>query len=247
MIEPVLLRNMNGNVLTLTLNRPQSHNAMDSALCRDLITALELADQDTGVSIVVIRGAGRSFCAGADTNEFKKLDPSQTANVKDRASLSAGIHAALARMQTPVIAAVRGYALGGGCGLALACDLVVAEEGAVFGYPEIRHGLVAAVVMANLARQIGRKPAMDLVLTGRRIMAAEALTMGLINRVLPADSFESGLEQTVQSIASHYREALRATKRLFAEVAEMDLLEGIDRGRRANEEMRSIRAAMMSS
>lgn len=243
MSEPVLLSNQSGKVLTLTLNRPDVHNAMDSALCRALIDALEQADQDESVNVVVIGGAGRSFCAGADTNEFKHLTPEQRANVKDRAGLSAGIHTALARMQTPVIAAVKGYALGGGCGLALACDLVVAHEGASFGYPEIKHNLVAAVVMANLTRQIERKAAMDLILTGRRVAAPEALQLGMINRIFDDASFEDGVREIAENVGGHYRGALRLTKSLFNTVAEMDLISGIDRGRLANEEMRSLRAA----
>ncbi|MFC4626141.1 enoyl-CoA hydratase/isomerase family protein [Daeguia caeni] len=243
MTEPVLLSSQSGKILTLTLNRPEVHNAMDSALCRALIDALQQADHDESVNVVVICGAGRSFCAGADTNEFKHLTPEQRANVRDRAGLSAGIHTTLARMQTPVIAAVHGHALGGGCGLALGCDLVVAHEGASFGYPEIRHHLVAAVVMANLTRQIGRKAAMDLVLTGRRISAREALQLGMINRLHDDASFEQGVRELAETVAGHYRGALRLTKHLFNTVAEMDLISGIERGRLANEEMRSLRAA----
>ena len=243
MSENVLLSAQEGAVLTLTLNRPDAHNALDSALCRALIAALQAADEDESVSLVVLRGAGKSFCSGADTREFKHLTPEQRANVKDRAALSSGIHTTLARMKTPTLAAVRGYALGGGCGLALACDMVVAEAGASFGYPEIKHGLVAAVVMSNLSRQIGRKAAMELVLTGRRITPQEALAMGLINRVAAAEDFEAVVAELSAQIGSHLRGALRLTKGLFNEVADLDHLSGIAKGQAANEAMRALRKA----
>lgn len=241
MTQPVLLTAQEGAVLTLTLNRPEAHNALDSALCRALIAALEAADDDESVSVVVLRGAGKSFCSGADTREFKHLTPEQRANVKDRAALSSGIHTSLAKMKTPVIAAVRGYALGGGCALALAADLVVADDSATFGYPEIKHGLVAAVVMSNLTRQIGRKAAMELVLTGRKLTALQAMDMGLVNRIASADQFEDSVTELAQLIASHLRGALRMSKGLFYEVADLPHLEGIQRGQAANEAMRALR------
>lgn len=241
MTDQILLSAQDGAVLTLTLNRPEAHNALDSALCRALIAALHVADDDESVSVVVLRGAGKSFCSGADTREFKHLTPELRANVKDRAALSSGIHTTLAKMQTPVIAAVRGYALGGGCGLALAADLVIAEDGATFGYPEIKHGLVAAVVMSNLTRQIGRKAAMELVLTGRKLTAAQAKEMGLVNRVIPAEDFEASVNELAQLIGGHSRGALRLGKGLFNEVSDLPHLDGIQRGQAANEAMRALR------
>ena len=138
-----------GTVRLLRLNRPEKHNALNTALTTALLDALRQADRDDAVRAVVLTGNGKSFCAGADTGEFSALTPEQPDAVLRRADLTTDLQLVFSRMVKPVIGAVHGNALGGGAGLALACDLTVMAEDVRFGYPELRHGIVAAVVMRD--------------------------------------------------------------------------------------------------
>lgn len=241
MTSPLLIENR-GAVRVLTLNRPDQLNAMDSDLYTRLIDALKAADADDSVRAVVLRGAGTSFCSGADTREFSKLTPDQAEMVEYRAGLTYGLHKTIPEMSKPVIAAVHGYAVGGGCGLALACDVTIAADTVKMGYPEIKHGLVAAVVMANLTKQVGRKAAFELVSTGRLVDGADAKARGMVTRVVPAGTeFDEAL-RVAEQLAERVPSALQATKRLFQAVADVPLAEGLDLGRQANEAMRAYRA-----
>ena len=163
-----------GAVRILTMNRPEKHNALNTALTQSLVDALRDADTATDVHAVVLTGAGKSFCAGADTTEFSALVPEAPHAVGERAQLTANLHLAFSRMAKPVIAAVRGNALGGGAGLAIACDMAVMSATVRFGYPELKHGIVAAVVMSNLVRQMGRKHAFELLAMAEPIDGARA-------------------------------------------------------------------------
>ena len=167
------------------MNRPEKRNALNTALTQELLDALRAADADDAVGCVVLTGAGQGFCAGADLAEFKDLTPDKQPLVEARAELSMQLHLAFPRMAKPVVTAINGAAMGGGAGLALAGDLAVMAEGATLGYPETRHGIVAAIVMANLVRQCGRKAAFELVGLGDPLDAPRALALGLVNRVVP--------------------------------------------------------------
>lgn len=244
---PSLLIENREHVRVLTLNRPEQLNAMDSELYERLIAALQEAEQDASVHAIVICGTGSSFCTGADTKEFAGLTPDRAAQVEYRAGLTYGLHKTIPEMNKPVVAAVQGYAVGGGAGLAVACDITVAEEGAKLGYPEIRHGLVAAVVMANLTKQVGRKAAFELVSLGKLLDAEEARRVGMVTRVVPAGkSLETALEIAAE-LARRVPDALKATKRLFQAVADVPLAEGQQLGRKANEAMRGYRAEALKT
>lgn len=241
MTAPLLIENR-GAVRVLTLNRPDQLNAMDSDLYTRLIDALKAADADDSVRAIVVRGAGTSFCSGADTREFSKLTPDQAEMVEYRAGLTYSLHKTIPEVSKPVISAIHGYAVGGGCGLALACDVTIAADTVKMGYPEIKHGLVAAVVMANLTKQVGRKAAFELVSTGQLVDGAEAKARGMVTRVAPAGTeFDEAL-RVAEQLAERVPSALQATKRLFQAVADVPLAEGLDLGRKANEAMRSYRA-----
>lgn len=242
MMNPSLLIEDRGAVRVLTLNRPELLNAMDSALYERLIEALRQSDADPAVRAIVLCGAGTSFCSGADTGEFASLTPDQEARVEYRAGLTYGLHKTISELSKPVIAAIQGYAVGGGCGLALACDIAIAAESARLGYPEIKHGLVAAVVMANLTKQVGRKAAFDLVSSGRVLKAPEALALGMLTRVVPDGQHLEEALRVAEDLASRVPAALQATKRLFVSVADLPLSEGLVLGRQANEAMRGYRA-----
>ncbi|VCU72522.1 2,3-dehydroadipyl-CoA hydratase [Pigmentiphaga humi] len=238
-----LLIENHGAVRVLTMNRPEKHNALNTALTQSLLDALLQADADPGVHAVVLTGAGKSFCAGADTSEFSALVPEDPLAVNARADLTTRLHLTFSRMAKPVVAAVRGNALGGGAGLAIACDLAVMADNVRFGYPELKHGIVAAVVMSNLARQLGRKHAFELLSMGEPIDGARALALGLANRVEPAEQVLDAAMEVAAKLASWSPIAMGTTKKLFHRVADLTLEEGLAAGRDANVIMRGFRKA----
>lgn len=238
-----LLMEDRGAVRILTLNRPEKHNALNTVLTQELLDSLRAADRDPAIHAVVLTGAGKSFCAGADTTEFSALTPEDPQAVTARADLTTALHLVFSQMNKPVISAVRGNALGGGAGLAIACDLAVMSETVRFGYPELKHGIVAAVVMANLVRQVGRKQAFELVALAEPLDGAGAKAMGMCNRVVPdAQVLETAL-QMAQTIAGWSPVAMATTKRSFHRVADLALGPALEVGRDANVMMRGFRKA----
>jgi enoyl-CoA hydratase/carnithine racemase len=233
-----LLTENKGPVRIITLNRPEKRNALDTALTRDLLETLRATDADEGVRCVVLTGAGPAFCAGADLSEFKGLKDPQAAET--RAELTMQLHLAFSKMITPVVTAINGAAMGGGAGLAIAGDLAVMAQKAKLGYPETKHGIVAAIVMANLVRQIGPKAAFELVALGEPIDAARALELGMVNRVVAAGKLMKEALGFAQKIAAVSRPAMSQTKRLFHEVVDLPLPAALERGRDANKRMRNF-------
>src|SRR3954463_9272852 len=227
-----------GTVRIITLNRPEKRNALDTALTRDLLEALRTADAEEGMHCVVLTGAGPGFCAGADLAEFKGLKDPKAA--KARAELTMQLHLVFSKMDTPVITAINGAAMGGGAGLAIAGDMAVMAEGAKIGYPETKHGIVPAIVMANLVRQVGRKAAFELVALGEPIDAARALRLGMVNRVVPLAKLMSEALSLAEQLAAVAKPAMAQTKRLFHEVAGPPLEAALERGRDANKRMRNF-------
>jgi enoyl-CoA hydratase/carnithine racemase len=233
-----LLIENRGAVRILTMNRPEKRNALNQALTQGLLDALRTADADESVGALVLTGAGQGFCAGADLGEFKELGAGLAA--EDRAELTMQLHLAFTRIKKPIVAAINGHAMGGGAGLAIAADLAVMAEGAKLGYPEPKHGIVAAIVMANLVRQVGRKAAFELVSLGEPIDAEQALRLGMVNRVVARENLLSGALQLAEKLASVRREAMAETKRLFHEVADLPLAAALERGRDTNKRMRNF-------
>lgn len=199
-------------VLSLTLNRPDKRNAIDSAMVEALLAHLGRADLDPDVRVVALYAAGPDFCAGADLGELlASADRDPGENEKDARRLGE-VFIRMRRIPKPVVAVVQGRALAGGCGLASACDLVLAHEQASFGYPEVRRGFVPAMVMAMLYRAVGEKVAFDLVATGRLLRAAEAQAVGLVSRVIPADGFDDRVSELVTGLAAGSGTALALIK-----------------------------------
>lgn len=240
MVEEVMLCEDRGRVRILTMNRPGKLNALNTALTEALLEQLRVADRDESVSVVVLTGAGRAFCAGADIGEFKDFTPDQAARVEHRAQLTMHSHLVFSQIRKPVIAAVRGAAMGGGAGLALACDLVVASENMKLGYPEIRHGILPAIVITNLVRQIGRKAAFELVAKGDPLDANRAWVLGAVNKVAPDECLMDEALALAESLATSKPEALFAIKQLFHKVVDLPLAEGLEEGRKANIAMRAM-------
>jgi methylglutaconyl-CoA hydratase len=203
---------VDAGVLALTLDRPDKRNAMDRDMVAELRAAVDDADVRSDVSVVVLRGAGKDFCAGADLQEL--LDSVDAApETLERHAMELGeLFIALRRLPKPVVAVVHGRALAGGCGLATACDLIVAHEQAQFGYPEIRRGFVPAMAMAMLVRAVGEKTAFDLVATGRLLSADDARAVGLVSRVCESDSFEEAVRALVSELAGASGSALAMIK-----------------------------------
>jgi enoyl-CoA hydratase/carnithine racemase len=240
--DPIfLITEDRGAVRVLIMNRPEKRNALNTALTQELLDALRAADADEAVGCVVLTGAGQGFCAGADLAEFKDLTPENRHLVETRAELTMQLHLAFSKMAKPVVTAINGAALGGGAGLAIAGDLAVMSEDATLGYPETKHGIVAAIVMANLVRQAGRKAAFELVGLGEPIGAQRALALGLVNRAVPAERLLEEALAIAQTLAGASRPAMALTKRLFHEAADLPLAAALERGRDANQRMRAFR------
>jgi enoyl-CoA hydratase/carnithine racemase len=228
-------------VRILTLNRPEKRNALDTALTQELLKQLRVADAEDAVDAIVLTGAGPSFCAGADLSEFKDLQDPQAAEA--RAELTMQLHLVFSKMTTPVVTAINGAAMGGGAGLALAGDLAVMGEHAKLGYPEAKHGIVAAIVMANLVRQVGQKTAFELVSLGEPMDARRALALGLVNRIEPEERVMEEALYLADKLAALPKAAIAQTKRLFYEVVELSLEEALQRAREVNRKMRSFKKA----
>ena len=233
-----LLIENRGKIRILTLNRPDKRNALNTELTQALLKALRVADAEDAVDAIVLTGAGPGFCAGADLAEFKGLKDPKAAEA--RAELTMQLHLVFSKMTTPVVTAINGAAMGGGAGLAIAGDLAVMAQGARLGYPETRHGIVAAIVMANLVRQVGPKTAFELVALGEPIDAKRALELGIVNRVVPLRSLMRESLAIAGKIAAVSKPAMAQTKSLFHEVLDLSLEEALKRGRDVNRRMRGF-------
>jgi enoyl-CoA hydratase/carnithine racemase len=233
-----LLIENRGAVRILTMNRPEKRNALNSELTQGLLDAFRAADADESVGAIVLTGAGQGFCAGADLTEFKDLQAGVAA--ENRAELTMRLHLIFSQIRIPVVSAVNGHAMGGGAGLAIAADLAVMADSAKIGYPEAKHGIVAAIVMANLVRQIGRKAAFELVSLGEPVDAQRALQLGMVNRVCAVSDVMPTALGLAEKLAGVKRVAMAETKRLFHEVADLALAPALECGRDTNKRMRNF-------
>ena len=217
-----------GRVGMITLHRPKALNALNSALMEEVVTAAAAFDADPEIGAIVVTGSPKAFAAGADIKEMAPLGFSE-AFTRD---LFGGWDR-FARTRTPVIAAVAGYALGGGCELAMMCDTIVAADTARFGQPEIDLGLIPGMGGSqHLTRAVGKATAMDMVLTGRQIDAEAALRLGLVARVVPADDLLQEAMSMAQTIASRSLVAAMAAKEAVNAAFETPLEQGLRLERR---------------
>jgi enoyl-CoA hydratase/carnithine racemase len=236
-----LLVDDDGAVRTLTMNRPEKRNALNLALSEALFDALREADGAADIRAIVLTGAGPAFCAGADLSEFAALSSANADLVERRADITAKLHGVFSHLTKPVVTAINGAAMGGGAGLALAGDIAIMSATAKLGYPEVKHGIVASVVMANLVRQAGRKAAFELVATGEPIEASRAVELGLVNRVVAPQMLMHEALQSARAMAAVAPQAMAATKSLFYRVAELPFDEALEAGREMNRRMRAFR------
>jgi 2-(1,2-epoxy-1,2-dihydrophenyl)acetyl-CoA isomerase len=218
--ETIVLTALDDGVLTITLNRPSRLNAVVPALAVELVRALDGAARD-GIRATVIRGAGRAFCSGWD---LKEPGPRSIEDARADAEGLQEVTRATRRVPGPVVAAVHGYALGAGCEIALSCDLVLATESAVFGFPETGVGLAVTGGFTHLLpRVVGATRAKELVLLGRRFTAARAYELGLVNAVVADDALDSELEATLSELREKRPLALRIAKQEIDVGAQTDI------------------------
>ena len=208
---------------TITLNRPKALNALNSQVMVEVTSAAAELDADPGIGAIIITGSEKAFAAGADIKEMASLSFSEVFDADFFAAWSK-----LAAVRTPLIAAVAGYALGGGCELAMMCDVLIAADNAKFGQPEIKLGVLPGMGGSQrLTRAIGKAKAMDLILTGRTIDAAEAERSGLVSRVVPADTLLDEANAVATTISQMSRSAARMAKEAVNRAFESTLTEGL--------------------
>lgn len=221
MSEPVLVVEVAEGVARVTLNRPEVRNALNEALLRELESALRRLEDDPAARVVVLRGAGdRAFCAGADLK--KVADRGTTLQARESFGGLGRILEHMARMRTPVIAQVHGYALAGGCGLAAGADIVVAADDATFGLPEIKVGLLPLIVMAPILRAVGRKRGLLMILSGEPVSAREAYEMGLVSRLVSRGELEATVGALARTLAGYSPTALGLAKEAAGMVPGME-------------------------
>jgi methylglutaconyl-CoA hydratase len=232
--DPVLLESVAGGIARLTLNRPDKRNALNAALVRGLADALDRAAANASVRVVTLAGAGKDFCAGADLAELERAaELGHEESLADARAL-AGLFAKMRSHPRPIVALVHGRALAGGCGLATACDLVLASADAELGYPEVHLGFVPAIVMTILRRKVGEGRAFELTALGARHRAEEAQRLGLVNRVYSADTFEVDTERFLADLASRPPGAVTLTKHLLYELDGLSFERGLERAAEVN-------------
>ena len=212
-----------GSIRLLTLNRPEKLNAINDALSHALKSAIKEAASDDNVSVILLTGAGRAFSAGADLKEAASNGRRPQREALNSAINSTSVYNALIACDKPVIAAVNGYALGAGSAIAVSCDLVLVSDDAIFGYPELKHGLAATAVSPTLVAQIGRKHATELLLLAENLPAARAAEIGLINRVVPKDELMTTAKLWANIMSGFDSDALWMTKRMIRRASEMTL------------------------
>ncbi|HKG97489.1 MAG TPA: enoyl-CoA hydratase-related protein, partial [Pyrinomonadaceae bacterium] len=232
--EELVLYSVESAVARITLNRPEKRNALNDAVIAGIKDGLRKAISDEKVRAVVISGAGKDFCSGADLSALQEIAGASVAeNAEDARSLL-DLFVLIRQVPVPVIAAVTGRALAGGCGLATACDLVLASASARFGYPEVKIGFVPAMVMAILRRNVSEKRAFELATRGEELSAGEAKELGLVNRVFSDETFAADVEAYVKRFAELSKQAIALTKGLLYQIDGMAFVEALEQGADVN-------------
>ena len=219
----LILTEIRGRVGLITLNRTQAMNALNNQLMRELMDALEGFDMNDSVGAMVITGNERAFAAGADIKEMAGKSIEQMMDTDHLA-----VFGRIRTLRKPIVAAVSGWALGGGCEIALSCDMIVASESATFGQPEINIGVIpGAGGTQRLTRAVGKAIAMEVVLNDRRLTAQEAYQFGMVNRVAPVESYLEEALRLAAEIAARAPVAVRAAKKMINQAFERTLSEGL--------------------
>ena len=225
-----ILYHLDDGIARLTLNRPEKKNALDAELVSEIKDAVRASARDPQVRVLLLSGAGSDFCSGADLSGLQRTsDAGVLENMADARNM-AELFVEMRRHPRPIVAAVRGRALAGGCGLATAADLILAAESAQFGYPEVNIGFVAAMVMAILRRSLSEKRAFELVAMGEIISAQSALEFGLVNRVFAEETFTIDVDAYAARLAKKSASAVSLSKHLLYHMDGMSFEAAIDAG-----------------
>ncbi len=230
----VVLYAVEGAVASITLNRPEKRNALNDALIAAIKQHLTNAAANKKIRVIVISGAGKDFCSGADLSALQKIAGASVAENSEDARALLDLFLMIRQVQVPVVAAVTGRALAGGCGLATACDLVLASASARFGYPEVKIGFVPAMVMAILRRNVSEKRAFELITRGAEIGAEQAREFGLVNQVFADQSFEADVRSYVSEFEKMSASAIGLTKTLLYQMDGLAFPEAIETGADVN-------------
>jgi len=228
-----------GAIGRVILARPDRKNAIDRQMADELFAALAQFESDAACRVIHLGAEGDDFSTGADLDAMERSLGADSETHRADAEAFGRVLLAIRALMKPVICTVRGRALAGGAGLAIACDLVLAHEGAELGFPEVRLGFVPAMVMTMLRRAVGEKHAADLVLTGRIVSAEEAERIGLVSRVVPAASFDDDINATLEQVSRAPATSLALTKWLFYKLDSLGFEDGIAAGVVTNVEARA--------
>lgn len=221
MSEPTILCQIDERVARITLNAPEQRNALTYVMVRELIAALKQAEADDSVRVALLGAAGKNFSAGGNLKEFVAEIDEPAINHWQSGATWEELFSLIPQMSKPVVAAVQGYALAGGCGLVALCDLAVASEEAQLGMTEIKIGLFPLLVMPALRQAVGHKKAVELAFTGDIISAQEALRIGLVNKVVPSAELDEAALALARDLAGKSQQAVSLGKRLFWDTAGM--------------------------
>ena len=225
-----ILYELRDGIARITLNRPDKRNALDGEIIAELKAAFSASASDEACRVVLLTGAGADFCSGADlANLEKTAENSVLDNIAD-ARATADLFLMMRNHPRPIVAAVQGRALAGGCGIATACDIILASESAQFGYPEVNIGFVPAMVMAILRRSVSEKAAFELVVTGEIISAARAHELGLVHRVFADEHFSAEVENYAAKLAEKSASAVMLSKRLLYNMDSMSFEAALQAG-----------------
>lgn len=232
--EQPVLYSVEGAIAHITLNRPEKRNALNGALIAGVKEKLREAARDERVRAVVLTGAGKDFCSGADLSVLQQIAQASVADNAEDARSLLDLFLLIRQIPVPVVAAVTGRALAGGCGLATACDIVLASASARFGYPEVKIGFVPAMVMAILRRNVSEKRAFALITRGGEISAAEARAFGLVNEIFADDGFADKVTSYVADFAKSSRSAVALTKTLLYQMDGLSFPAALETGADVN-------------
>ena len=221
-------------IARITLNRPEKRNALNAELITEIREALQSSARDKNIRVVLITGSGADFCSGADLSGLERTFNAGVLDHMADARNMAELFLEMRHHPRPIVAAVRGRALAGGCGLATACDLIVAAESSKFGYPEVNIGFVPAMVMAILRRSLSEKRAFEMIASGEIITAQTALDFGLINSVFADETFDIEVDAFVSKLASKSASAITLSKRLLYHMDGMTYEAAIEAGVETN-------------
>jgi methylglutaconyl-CoA hydratase len=225
-----ILYKLQDGIARITLNRPDKRNALDSEMVAELKSAFSACATDADCRVVLLTGAGTDFCSGADLANLEKTAQNSVLENMADARSTADLFLMMRNHPRPVIAAVQGRALAGGCGIATACDIILAAQSAQFGYPEVNIGFVPAMVMAILRRSVSEKAAFELVVTGETVPAERAYDLGLVYRVFADDRFSSEVGTYVAKLAAKSASAIMLSKRLLYNMDSMSFEAALQAG-----------------